>query len=141
MYSCSTLFSRRCYENINLSEDEIGRPPLCSMKQTLVSVICRPHRMSAVYIPTVRLNHNVHGLIEVFNSSEKNFMLCLLSCVINWIQYVSINLLISKGDGYIYVIIIIISSMFVLDHVYRTCSHCYCNLSFCTFLAHSKFYR
>jgi hypothetical protein len=57
------------FENINLFEDKIGRPPLWSND----SVIRRLHRLSAVYISTTRQLqfHMYIGLRSVYNFSDK----------------------------------------------------------------------
>jgi hypothetical protein len=41
-------------ENINLSENKIGRPPLWYKEKELGSVISRLYTLSEVYIPTIR---------------------------------------------------------------------------------------
>jgi hypothetical protein len=85
------LYIARCFpsvldvmvlENINLSSDKTGRPPLWSNEADLD--FC--HQTPTYAVSSVYFNHT---LISYFQ--WENCMICLLSCVMNWIQYMPIN--------------------------------------------------
>jgi hypothetical protein len=77
-------------ENLNLSSDKIGRPPLWSNETA--SDFCH---MSPTYaVSSVYFNHTLISYVQVFNFSEKItwFAFYLVLWTMNWIQYKSHHL-------------------------------------------------
>ena len=76
-------------ENINLSSDKIGQPPLWSNETD--SDFC--HQSPTYAVSSVYINHICTLDLEVFNFSEKTFILCYK------LNSVHVNPLTTKGDG------------------------------------------
>jgi hypothetical protein len=75
-------------ENINLSEDKIGRLPFWSKAiQTWISVICQLlYTCTCTLLSVYNFQPHVNFICIL---DLEDYMLCFLSCVMNWIQYFS----------------------------------------------------
>jgi hypothetical protein len=125
-------------ENVNLSEDKIGRPPLCSIQTDWNSVISRLiYCQQCIFQP--HLNFICTLDLEVFNFSEK--ITCFAFYLVLWTEFStcqSTNLKKKWLDlfcNYYHIQCVSNHSTALVDIFFIVIFH------FATFLARPKFYR